>query len=141
MYIELQRKYHPDYFTLSGDEEQAETLDKTAAINQAFKILKNEEETIKYILQLKGLLQEEEKYDLQPAFLMEMMDLNESLMEESQNVSIEKINKIEKEIYDKVGNIIQNYNDEEVKDTDLLKLKEYYFKKKYLQRILDRIDG
>jgi len=38
------------------------------------------------------------------------------------------------------GDIIENYNEDSMTTENLLKLKEYYFKKKYLHCILDRID-
>ena len=86
------------------------------------------------MLQLKGLLEEEEKYQLPPAFLLEMMELNEELSENS----AKQINELEKELYTGVRPIIENYDDATT-TADLLKVKEYYYKKKYLQRILDRI--
>ena len=104
-------------------------------MNRALKIFKHEDETIKYLLQLKGLLEEEEKYQLPPAFLMEMMELNEELSDNSQ----QKINSLEKEIYAEVKDIIEHYDDAMASTAGLLKVKEYYYKKKYLQRILDRI--
>ena len=51
-------------------------------INKGFKILKDPDKTIKYVLEIKGLLQEEEKYELPPDFLTEMMELNERLMDD-----------------------------------------------------------
>ncbi|HCL06406.1 MAG TPA: Fe-S protein assembly co-chaperone HscB [Chitinophagaceae bacterium] len=80
-YFELQRKYHPDRFGQSSEAEQEEALQVSAQINKAFKTLKDPDETIKYVLQLKGLLEEEEKYQLSPDFLMEVMELNEELEE------------------------------------------------------------
>ncbi len=134
-YVALQKKFHPDFFGQASIEEQSEVMEKSAAINKAFKIFQKEEETIKYILQLKGLLQEEEKYQLPPDFLMEVMELNESLSDNSAN----EVAVFEKEIYEKVRPIIEGYNDETVTKEDLLTLKDYYFRKKYLQRILERM--
>lgn len=134
-YVALQKKFHPDFFGQASIEEQSEVMEKSAAINKAFKIFQKEEETIKYILQLKGLLQEEEKYQLPPDFLMEVMELNESLSDNSAN----EVAVFEKEIYEKVRPIIEGYNDESVTKEDLLTLKDYYFRKKYLQRILERM--
>ena len=134
-YFELQKKFHPDFFTQATEYEQAEALETSSQINKALKTLKNEDETIKYVLQLKGLLEEEEKYQLPPDFLMEVMELNETL---SENSSLQ-IDSFEKEIYTGVKNIIENYNDATITREDLLKVKEYYFKKKYLQRILERL--
>ena len=134
-YVALQKKFHPDFFGQASIEEQSEVMEKSAAINKAFKIFQKEEETIKYILQLKGLLQEEEKYQLPPDFLMEVMELNESLSDNSAN----EVAVFEKEIYEKGRPIIEGYNDETVTKEDLLTLKDYYFRKKYLQRILERM--
>jgi molecular chaperone HscB len=136
-YFELQKKYHPDFFSQASEEEQSEVLEKSSDINKAFKTLQNTDATIKYVLQLKGLLEEDEKYQLPPAFLMEMMELNEELNENSFNA----IKAIEDDIYSEVKPIIELYNDAATNTTDLLKVKEYYFKKKYLKRILERLDG
>ena len=136
-YFELQKKYHPDFFAQGTEHEQEEALEISSQLNKALKIFKNEEETIKYVFQLKGLLEEEEKYQLPPAFLMEMMELNEELSENS----AQQINEIENTLYAAVEPIIENYDDTTGITADLLKLKEYYYKKKYLQRILDRIAG
>jgi molecular chaperone HscB len=135
-YFELQKKYHPDFFIQATDEEQADALEKSSQINKALKILKNEDETIKYVLQLKEFLAEDEKYQLPPAFLMEVMELNEELSDKSTQL----VYSLETEIYEPVKAIIDNFS-AATSTQDLLKVKEYYYKKKYLQRILDRIDG
>ena len=134
-YVELQKKYHPDFYTQSDVEEQESVLQKSSDINKALKIFRNKEQTIKYVLGLKGLLQEEEKFQLPPDFLMDVMDLNENLSDGSTIA----INAFEKDIYSGVEKIIENYDDATISTENLLKIKEYYFKKKYLQRILDRL--
>jgi molecular chaperone HscB len=136
-YIELQKKYHPDFFAKGTEHEQEQALEISSQLNKALKTLKNQDQTIKYVLQLKQLLEEEEKYQLPPAFLMEMMELNEELGEGSAR----QIEALETQLYSEVQPIIENYNDATATTADLLKLKEYYYKKKYLQRILDRLEG
>lgn len=136
-YFELQKKYHPDFFAKGTEHEQQQALEISAQLNKALKVLKDQDQTIKYVLQLKGLLEEEEKYQLPPEFLMEMMDLNEELSDNS----AQKVQELQEQLYTEVAPIIENYNDAAATTTDLLKLKEYYFKKKYLQRILDRLEG
>ena len=142
-YFELSRKYHPDFFSQENESKQTEALEKSSTVNKAFKVFQNKNETIKYVLQLKNLLEEEEKYQLPPAFLMEMMELNEQLADakiEGETEDIEKINtdlaSMESEIYAPVKHIFEHYNDDSTPTADLLKVKEYYFKKKYLERIL-----
>ncbi len=134
-YFALQKKYHPDFFTQQTEFEQEEALELSSQVNKAFKTFKSEDETIKYVLQLKGLLKEEEKYQLPPDFLMEVMELNENLSESSAF----EIEQFGSGLRNEVKDIIENYNDATVTKEDLLQLKEYYFKKKYLQRILDRM--
>ena len=88
-------------------------------INKGYKTFQNDDETIKYVLQLKGLLEEDEKYELPPDFLMEMMELNEILMD----VMIHPLKKWKqrsaswnKALYNQVQNIIENYNDDRTTD-------------------------
>lgn len=134
-YFALQKKYHPDFFTQETEFEQAEALELSSQVNKAYKAFKNEDETIKYVLQLKGLLEEDEKYQLPPDFLMEVMELNENFSDES----VEQVQQFGQNLHTDVKNIIENYNDATVTKEELLQLKDYYFKKKYLQRILDRM--
>lgn len=136
-YFELQKKYHPDFYTQASEYEQEEALEISSQLNKALKVFKDRDETIKYVLQLKGLLEEEEKYQLPPDFLLEMMELNEELSDES----AARIASIEKELYSEIASIIENYNDERINEPELQKLKAYYYKKKYLKRILDRLAG
>ncbi|WP_207493579.1 Fe-S protein assembly co-chaperone HscB [Aridibaculum aurantiacum] len=139
----LSRKYHPDFFTQENQMEQAEALEISSMLNQAYKTLQNQDETIKYVLMQKGLLEEEEKYQLPPDFLMEVMELNEQLQEaqmESNAEDLEKMKQaianLQEEIYVPVKDIIASYNDETTTIEELQPVKEYYFKKKYLDRIL-----
>jgi molecular chaperone HscB len=143
-YFELQKRYHPDFFTNESEQEQADVLEKSSMVNKAYKTFQSDDETIKYVLQLKGLLDEEEKYQLPPDFLMEMMELNEGLMDVDDSSLEEtetKINQLEKHLYDQVQNIIEYYIDDRTTNEQLLQVKDYYFKKKYLKRILERLDG
>jgi molecular chaperone HscB len=136
-YVELQKKYHPDFFTQQDEASQQEALETSSAVNKAIKVFKNPDATIKYVLELKGLMEEEEKYPLPPGFLMEVMELNENLSGDSAAA----VEAFEQAIYAEVRQLIENYDDATVTPEQLLRLKEYYYKKKYLQRILDRLEG
>ncbi len=135
-FIELQKQFHPDFFTQANEDEQANALEKSSTLNKALKTLKNEDETLKYILIEKGFLQEDEKFQLPQTFLMEVMELNEDLNEHSK----QQIEAFENNIYKDVENSIKTYDDKTITPQQLQILKEYYFKKKYLQRILERIE-
>jgi molecular chaperone HscB len=139
-FYQLSRKYHPDFYGQATADEQAEILEKASQVNQAYKVFQHPEETIKYVLQLKGLLEEEEKYQLSPDFLMEMLDLNERAMEinspeDAAQLRTDILN-FENEIYEPVKAIVENYQEDTGTEKELLQVKEYYYRKKYLKRIL-----
>jgi molecular chaperone HscB len=142
-FYELSRKYHPDFFSQATEAEQEEALEKSSLLNKAFKVFSNKEETLKYVLQLKGLLEDEEKYKLSPDFLMEMMELNEALMDakmDSDEAAVanikSQISSLENELYENIKSIIEHFKDGVSTQEALLQVKDYYFKKKYLARIL-----
>jgi molecular chaperone HscB len=145
-YFQLSRKFHPDFITNGTDEEKEDALEKSSLVNKAYKIFNNQDETIKYVLQLKGLLQDEEKYPLSNEFLMEMMELNEVLMDakmEEDKLIIDNckssIINYQLSIIKEIEHIILAETIDNIDESDLLKAKDYYFKKKYLNRILDSI--
>lgn len=142
-YFELSRKYHPDFFTNANNADKAEALEKSALLNQAFRTFQSQDETIKYVLKLKGLLEEDEKYDLPPAFLMEVLEINEAMMDIGEEPEKEKmkttIDNLQNEIYATVCKIIENYKDEITTREELLQVKEYYYKKKYIDRIWQQL--
>lgn len=115
-------------------------LEKASMVNMAYKVFQHPDETIKYVLQLKGLLEEEEKYPLSPDFLMKMLDLNEQALDVSEQADIDNLTNIitnfTKEIYEPVEAVITNYKEGITTEKELLQVKEYYYRKKYLDRIL-----
>ncbi len=139
-FYELSRKYHPDFYGQSSEEEQAEMLEKSSMVNMAYKVFIHPDETIKYVLQLKGLLEEEEKYQLSPDFLMEVLELNEQAMDVSEQADADRltetIHQFQKQIYEPVETIVANYQEGITTEKELLQVKEYYYRKKYLDRIL-----
>jgi molecular chaperone HscB len=143
-YFDLSRKFHPDFFAIATPAEQQRALEITANLNKAFKTFQNPDETIKYVLQLKGLLEEEEKFQLPPAFLMEVLEINEQLMDAADNPEIKlnlqsAIDNLQTEIYEPAKEIIEHYQDGITTEKELLQVKEYYYKKKYLRRIQQQL--
>ncbi|MEO5948739.1 MAG: Fe-S protein assembly co-chaperone HscB [Chitinophagaceae bacterium] len=144
-FFELSRKYHPDFFANESEDRQSEALEKSAMLNKAWKTFRNTDATIKYVLMEKGLLEEEEKYELPPAFLMEVMDINEQLMdaedaEATKNLQ-QTIDNLQAEIYEPVAKIVEDYKEDITTEKELLQVKEYYYKKKYLDRIRRQLAG
>lgn len=147
-YFELSKQNHPDHFAQAGEKAQADALEASAQINKAYKTFSNKQSTIKYVLELKGLLEEEEKYKLSPDFLMEMMEINEAVAElgfdedPNRKTTIhQQLTTLENEIYEPVADIIENYQEGVTTQEELLQVKDYYFKKKYLARIYQALGG
>jgi molecular chaperone HscB len=138
-YFELQKENHPDFYTQGTETQQDDSLEKSASINKAYYIFQNTEHTIEYFLQTVGLIKTGEKYNLPPDFLLEMMEINEAISEDDQADVVKQINEYEKALEEEIKPIITGYDSIKTDTGDLLKLKEYYYKKKYLKRILDRL--
>ena len=136
-YIALQKKYHPDFYTNENEADKEFAMEQSAAINKGYKIFTNKDHTIEYFLKLKGIITADEKFNLPPDFLMEMMELNEGF---DDNKNIEKeIQQFENNLEKQIAALINSDNTTDLNDTKLQDLKIYYYKKKYLKRILDRL--
>ena len=147
-FYELSRKYHPDRFAQAGGGEQAEALRMAALNNGAYKTLNNRDALMAYILKQHELLEDEEKYNLPSSFLMEMMDLNEVvsdweaepgsniLKQQAEQTLADSLQQWEND----VRPLTQKFNNGAGDKDLLLRIKDYYFRKKYLLRIQERIN-
>ncbi len=135
-YLQLQKKYHPDNYSLSDENEQSQSLEMSSLINKAFAVFKDDVKTIGYFLEIKGLISTDEKYQLPSSFLMEMMEVNEQIDEGDFEASA--LEQIRHNLDGEIRFFMQK-NATEFSDHELLKIKEFYYKKKYLKRILDRL--
>jgi len=138
-YFELQKKFHPDYHTDDTENEQLDILELSSAVNKAYAIFKDDQKTIAYYLQTKGFLEEEEKYNLPADFLMEMMEVNE-LLDDGEIPKVKVLIADTEAQMDLQFHQIVADSAEKIAESDILKIKDYYFRKKYLRRILDRLN-
>lgn len=136
------KRFHPDFHTLSGEEDQENALEQSTRNNQGYKILADDDRRLKHLLDIKGILGEEGSNKMPQAFLMEMMDINEALMElefdddPAARAKVEgMISGLEKDFDQEVAEIFNHYDDATVSQADLEKLRDYYLKKRYLRRL------
>jgi molecular chaperone HscB len=146
-YYALSKRYHPDNFSLNDAEMQASSLEKSSAINMAKKILMNTHKRLAYILKENKTIEPDEKYVLSPAFLGEMMDINEQLMElefeENETVKTQIIidlKEIENNLFKKVSFLFEQES-LDLNSENCSLLKDYYYKKKYIDRIKEKLEG
>lgn len=145
-FYELSRQFHPDRFVNGGTEAMEEAEKMSAQINLAFQTLKDENAVMAYLLQYHGVLVTDEKFNLSPSFLMEMMELNEAVSDAEMNgddASKEQANTSLQQHLFTVSNemkpFIESFEKGNHSQENLLALKEFYFQKKYLLRIQERI--
>lgn len=145
-FYELSRTYHPDFFVNESEEKQQEVLELSTYNNKAYQTLSNPNKLTEYLLNLKGEINENEKYALPQDFLLEMMDVNEALMElefepNSEAISTinEQISTIELNLLVQQKALYVSYS--ATNDGSILKdIKDNYYRKKYLLRIRESIN-
>ncbi len=139
-FMEIQKASHPDKFAQGTENEQDEALERSAIANQGFTLLNNKEKILAYVFEIQGYLTPDEKYALSPDFLMEMMELNEGWMDadtEAQKKTIlDQVNGIKNEILQPIKGYLESDSVDSISKEAMLQVKEYYYKKKYLDRIL-----
>jgi len=140
-FMHIQRASHPDKFAQSTQMEQELALEQSAMANKGFTLLNNNEQLLPYVLEITGHIVPDEKYNLAPDFLMEMMELNEDWMdaateEERQNI-LDQINILKNDIYSPIKAHLEANTLNDIPQEAMLQIKDYYYKKKYLDRILE----
>ena len=138
-FFEIQKASHPDKFVQASTEQQELALESTAIANKAFTLLNNKELVLPYVLEITGNLVQDEKFALSPDFLMEMMELNEGWMdadEEAKQNIITQVNNLKDEIIQPIKGFLEIDSIDTLSKEAMLQIKEYYYKKKYLDRIL-----
>lgn len=136
-YVKLQKQYHPDFFGQASEDAQEKAMEMSSLINQAWKTFQSEDATIKYVLQLHGMLEEEEKFALPPAFLMEVMELNEMRMDGADAASIKyRVEQLQEEIKAPVNALLTVTDASTLKEDEWQQIKTWYYQKKYLDRLL-----
>ncbi len=77
---QLQRVLHPDKFASASDAERRWSVQAASRVNEAYQTLKQPLKRANYLLELQGLmLNEETDTQMDPMFLMEQMELREAL--------------------------------------------------------------
>lgn len=136
-YYQLSKLYHPDYYDVSTSKlTKAENLELSARVNEGYTLLQNPTATLGYVLRLVGAVLPNEKYVLSPDFLMEVMELNETI----DTATTAVINTLNEELAAVIQPLIKK-NVTELGQVELTQLKDYYYKNKYLNRLLQRTEG
>lgn len=141
------KKYHPDFYTLESAEKQASILELSTLNNQAYKVLSDFDQRMAYVLKEKGVLAEEGNNSIPQSFLVEVMEIQESIMElefgfdaTAYNKALTTAESLDKELYEGIQPVITGYIEGKSSEEELRKVKEFYLKKKYLLRIQENLN-
>lgn len=140
------KQYHPDFYTLESEEKQEEILALSSLNNEAYKVLKNEDKRLKYILEQRGMIGESAKNKMTQDFLMEMMDINEKVMdlqfdfdEKSHQEIIILVQQKEFSLKEALQPLLLNYDNNNSSEKILNQIKDLYLEKCYLLRLKENI--
>jgi molecular chaperone HscB len=135
-YRELQKTVHPDRFANASERDRRMAVQQAADINEAFHTLKSPLKRARYLLQIKGVAFDDEKETtVEPAFLMEQMELREALAEVSTSEdAFAKLNSIMQDIAKSITQMLEEYN-ECVKIGDFSKAKAIVQKLQFLEKL------
>lgn len=141
------KEYHPDFYTLESEEKQEEILRLSTLNNEAYKVLSDFHRRMYHILELHGQIKEEGKAQLPQAFLVEMMDINEAIMElqfdpdpTKKKQITDDITAFESESRKTIAASLENYQYQEPNPEDLVKIRDYYYQYRYLIRLTENLD-
>lgn len=141
------KKYHPDFYANESEEKQQEVLELSTLNNKAYQTLSNPAKRLKYVLELKGIVETDEGYQLPQSFLMEMMDVNEALMDLEFEPDADKLLEVSREvdaIEQKLNNdllvLTDAYNEANADAAQQLStIKDIFYRQKYIGRIRERL--
>lgn len=78
-YRDLQRAVHPDRFANASDQERRLSVQQAAQVNEAYQVFKSPLLRARYLLELQGITMDDTDTAMDPMFLMEQIELRESL--------------------------------------------------------------
>src|SRR6185437_8908132 len=82
-FYSLSRKLHPDLFARKSAKEQADALEASAVLNDAYRVLRDPIARALYVLKLEGFeIGEQGTKDVPPELLEEVFELNMTLEDE-----------------------------------------------------------
>ncbi len=138
----LCRIHHPD-----SNQSSEDIVVPITAINIAYETLKHPQKRLAYLLDLRGVkINEEDKVTFDNVFLMNMLELHEEIEYARLHAHQDSKDNIDATLksafidIEKPIKFILDNSDSQfiITDKDIALLKTYYFKKKYLDRLLNQ---
>lgn len=154
-YLALSRELHPDRHVKATPRERALALVRTTELNDAYKVLKHDVKRAEYLLKLSGIdvgeekpssLMTDERTRVDPAMLMEVMELREALAEARAEGNDAKVAELADDVRARAqaarATIDAGFGAYEAGDeTQLSKIAQALIALRYHQRFLDEVEA
>ena len=140
-YRVLQAAVHPDKFANASDYERRLSVEKAALVNDAYQTLKSPLRRARYMLELQSVSFDDEKdMALDPAFLMEQIELRESLADLSQKDDpLTSLNQIMADIKNRISDVLSDIAkqlaSEQLDDKQKSSVKQLIHKMQFLNKL------
>ena len=145
-YRELQRVVHPDKFVNASDRERLLSVEKAAAVNEAYQVLKSPQRRARYMMELQSVSFDDEKDTaLDPVFLMEQIELREALGELKQTADpMASLSSIMADIKKRIENVIDELRAgleiDKLDDVQKSNLKSLIHKMQFLNKLQEEAE-
>ncbi|KAH0956569.1 hypothetical protein HN011_003821 [Eciton burchellii] len=128
-YKELQKMLHPDKFSNKSEKERQISENLSSLINKAYSTLMHPLKRGLYMLQLEGISIPEGTTNLNPDFLMEIMERNEEIENAmGDKDKILKLTKKSKELLDILSKqVAEAFSKEDIKTATMILIKMKYY--------------
>ena len=139
-FLKLQNQWHPDRFAAGSDEERRVSMQNTSFINAAHDVLKSPRLRARYLLELSGVsFSDETETSKDPMFLMQQMELRESIEEVVEaDEPLDELDSIKKDVKAQSQELEQDFQSA-YKSADFKKAKDAVLKMRFMERIFGEI--
>ena len=151
LYLDRARSEHPDYHRQAHATDQAQHLDETARNNEAYRTLRDPRLRLLHLLTLAGLMNPagENLTDRRPdpAFMMEIMELNEeaeSLPADQLDAVIHRVESERNALEQQTQQLMARFDaeaDAHIRSSLLHEVLLIYLKQQYWQRLKNLVDS
>jgi len=143
-YLERAQVVHPDRFATASTGEQRAAMEASAALNEAYRIIRDPVRRAEYLCKLAGIdVDSNERGQGAPsmsqAFLVEMIERREALEDARAKgaAALEAMRQgVEDELDDALDKAVRALDADDPQDAA-----RYLVERRYFQRLLDEIDG
>lgn len=139
---ELSRALHPDKFAQANASERRAALEKAAAVNEAWRTLRDPIKRAEALFRMHGIaVGEDNEPKSTPTFLMEVLEMREELAEARQKKDLAKVRKLGEAMKTRLEGAQKKLADGFAEKKEPLALLPALGEMRFYKRFLDEVDA